>query len=134
MRTQYDRYPNLKGLPNNEKMKEYSRAYRGRNPNKTLYMAAKCRAKKRGLDFTIDYEDVIIPEICPVLGIKLVVRAGNGIPGGKLDSPSLDRIDNTKGYVKGNIQVISHMANSMKFTASPKELKLFAEWIMKTYD
>ena len=50
-----------------------------------------------------------------------------------MNSPSLDRMDNSKGYVKGNVQVISHKANSMKFSASKDELLKFAEWVMRVY-
>jgi hypothetical protein len=132
-RTQYNRYPDIKEHSLPERMLEYSRAYRERNPEKGIFRAARDRARKRGLEFSIDLEDVIIPDTCPILNIPLISRAGHGVQGGKLDSPSLDRIDNSKGYIKGNVQVISHMANSMKFTATPKELKMFAEWITKTY-
>jgi hypothetical protein len=51
----------------------------------------------------------------------------------KENSPSLDRIDNTKGYIKGNIMVISNKANTMKNNATPKELTKFARWILKIY-
>ena len=51
-----------------------------------------------------------------------------------MNSPSIDRIDNDKGYIKGNVQVISHKANSMKFTASKEELLKFAEWVKVTYE
>lgn len=89
-------------------------------------------AKQRGMDFNIDFEDVIIPEVCPILGIPIVSGIQTG-SGGNMNSASLDRIDNNKGYIKGNVQVISHKANSMKFTATPEELLLFADWIYKTY-
>ena len=121
-------------INNNEKFNEYYRAYRERNPEKQIFRAARDRAKKRSMEFSIEVSDIVIPDICPVLNIPIVCKAGRGKPGGNMNSPSLDRIDNSKGYVKGNIQVISHMANSMKFTASPEQLKLFAEWINKTYD
>ena len=65
--------------------------------------------------------------------MKIVCSAGFGKPGGKMNSPSLDRMDNSKGYVKGNVQVISHKANSMKFSASKDELLKFAEWVMRVY-
>jgi hypothetical protein len=53
--------------------------------------------------------------------------------GNNLNTSSLDRIDSTKGYVKGNIQVLSHKANTMKNSASPKQLLRFANWIIYIY-
>ena len=113
-------------------LKEYTDAYRARHPNRRLHITAKHRAKKRGLEFNIDFDDVIIPECCPVLGIPLQFKEGGH--GGAPNSPSLDRIDNSKGYVKGNVQVISHLANSMKSTANEEQLLKFAKWILENYD
>lgn len=79
------------------------------NPAESLYIKAKARAKKRGLDFDIERSDVVVPDVCPVLGIKIAV--GDKVNHG---SPSLDRIDNKRGYVKGNVAVISHKANHLK--------------------
>lgn len=109
---------------------EYSKRSRLQSPHKYLHRIAKARAKRRELDFDIEQADVVIPEYCPILGIKLEPGVG---PGGKPTSPSLDRIDNSKGYVKGNVQVISNLANSMKSTANPEQLLKFAEWILKKY-
>lgn len=134
MRTQYDRYPELVDIPLDKRMLIYQNSYRKRNPEKILFRAAKNRALKRNIEFNIDVEDIKIPEFCPILNIKLINHLGEGAHGGKYDSPSIDRIDNEKGYIKGNIQVISNMANSMKFSATKEQLKLFANWINKTYD
>ena len=119
---------------NVEQHRGYTNKYRVKHPEQTLHKTARYRAIKRGLEFDIDITDVVIPAVCPVLGIPLVIADGTGKPGGRMDSPSLDRIDNTKGYVKGNVQVISHMANSMKFTANKEQLLAFAKWILKEYD
>lgn len=56
----------------------------------------------------IEIKDIIVPEFCPYLGHKL--RSS----GRYSNSPSIDRIDSSKGYVKGNIQVISWEANQLK--------------------
>jgi len=85
------------------------------------------RAKRTGIEFNITIDDIIIPEICPLLEVPF-------IRGGKHDkwyTYSLDRIDNSKGYVKGNIQVITYLANTMKSQASKKELLTFAKNILK---
>ena len=76
----------------------------------------------------ISKEDIKVPIFCPILDIKLEFHFGQGA-GGKPSSPSLDRIDNTKGYIKGNVQVISHLANQMKSTATKEQLVKFADWI-----
>ena len=69
---------------------------------------AKNRIKK--LPFNIEITDIIIPEICPVLGIKIEINEGKY----KDNSPSLDRINNSLGYIKGNISIISWRANKLK--------------------
>ncbi len=104
-----------------------------KHPARALRRAAQTRARKRGVVFDILEEDIHIPEFCPVLGIKLTMHTGTRMQGGRPDSPSLDRIDNNIGYVKGNIQVISHLANSMKSTATPEQLKAFSAWVRSTY-
>lgn len=69
----------------------------------------------------------IAPSKCPVFNKKFTNR-GKGF---SKWSPSIDKINPKKGYVKGNIQVISMLANCMKRDATQKELSLFAEWITK---
>lgn len=77
-----------------------------------MFLTAKQRAKLLGLEFNIELKDIIIPKICPLLNIPINIDNGRLVA--KNDSPSLDRIDNTKGYIKGNIRVISYRANAMK--------------------
>lgn len=94
-----------------------------------LLRSAKKRAVEKSMEFSLIKEDIIIPEKCPVLGIDIFC----GTKGDYGNSPSLDRINNSKGYVKNNIQVISMKANTMKNSATPEELLLFSEWINKTF-
>lgn len=101
------------------------------NPSVRMYRRAKSRAKILGLEFSINKEDVVIPENCPVLGMPLKTYSGKS--GGRFDSPSLDRIDNSKGYTKDNIMVISHLANMMKGCASTEQLLKFSSWVQKTF-
>jgi len=110
---------------------EHSANYRKKHPERVLCSMAKRRAKDKGLEFNIDKTDIDIPIICPILGIPIVkVYTKGKNPGPTSNSPSLDRIDNSKGYVKGNVRVISHKANTMKHNASPIELIRFAEWVL----
>lgn len=64
---------------------------------------------------------------CPVFGVKLVT----GTKTMHRWSPSVDKIAPKKGYVRGNLQIVSYLANSMKRDATRKEMKQFAQWILK---
>ena len=100
-------------------------------PEWKMHQRAKQRCKESGREFDLQVSDISIPDTCPVLGIKINMNSGKS--GAYRNSPSLDRIDNSKGYIKGNIQVISQLANAMKCHASKEELLKFADWIYKTY-
>jgi|LauGreDrversion4_2_1035121.scaffolds.fasta_scaffold48177_4 hypothetical protein len=108
---------------------EYHADYRKRNPEQMLLASARNRAKKKNIPFNIQVEDILIPNTCPILGITLTKNVGKH--GGTISSASIDRIIPELGYVKGNIQVISMLANNMKSSATNKELLLFARWIME---
>lgn len=75
-----------------------------------MWYTAKKRAAKKGIEFSIKVEDITIPTHCPVLGIELFQGDGKI----SSHSPSLDRVNPSKGYVSGNVRVISHKLNAMK--------------------
>ncbi len=117
---------------NREKLKDKNLEYRKRHPKTCLLRSAKSRALKRNIVCTITEDDFSIPEICPILNIPLIRHFGT--PGGKKNSPSLDRINPELGYVPGNVWVISQQANAMKSDASVQQLKQFALWVNTTYE
>lgn len=117
-------------LANPEKISEIGRKTRAKKQLLYIYRNIRKRAKARGMEFDIDYADLVVPDLCPIFGKPLLMNA-------TIDdydfAPSVDRIDSTKGYVKGNVQVISRLANCMKWTATREQLLTFAEGIIKLY-
>jgi hypothetical protein len=105
----------------------YRKAYRQRHPERFLLNAARQRARRDGLEFSIGIGDIHIPQTCPVLGIPL--KAGIGTGGHQPGSPTLDRRDNSKGYVPGNIRVISFRANALKSDGTAEEHRRIAEYM-----
>lgn len=89
------------------------------NLKQKMFWAARHRAKRNNLEFTISEVDIVIPKRCPVFGMILK----NGTYGNP-SSPSLDRMDPSKGYTRENIRVISWRANSLKSNATPLEIRL----------
>lgn len=87
------------------------------NIERKLLIAIKTRCKKLGIPFNLEESDIIIPEYCPVLGIKLEICAKQS----KGSSPSVDRLIPKLGYTKGNIRVISRRANTIKNDATIDE-------------
>ena len=121
---------------NRETIKEKGKEYYRRKLKNRLWNAAKARARKFNMDFDITVDDFILPVRCPLLGIEMKVNKGRHSV--KKDSFSLDRIDSTKGYVKGNVWVISMLANNIKNNATLSEVeelvKNWKRWETNGYD
>lgn len=98
--------------------------YYDAHPEMFLLTSARARAKANKLPFNLCIEDVRIPEFCPVFGIRLV-------RGDRIAAPSLDRFVPLRGYIRGNVSVISRRANELKNDASVFELCALAAWIRR---
>ena len=93
---------------------------------KLMWRSAKARAIEKGLAFSISPDDIVIPEYCPVLGVKLQRNRGEGF---KNSSPSLDRVIPSIGYIPGNVRVISYRANAIKRDATLAELEMLVRYL-----
>ena len=92
-----------------------------------MWNSVKTRAEEEGKKFTLKPSDIKIPKICPLLGIPILANNKKTA----FNSPSIDRIDNNKGYVKENIWIVSHKANAMKSSASLTELQTLVKNLEK---
>ncbi len=91
--------------------------------------SARRRAQKYGISFNLKPSDINIPTHCPILGMPLVFDNNHHNP--KNDSPSLDRIIPSIGYIPSNVHVISNKANRMKSNATSVELIKIGLWLRK---
>lgn len=73
---------------------------------------------KHDLEFSINWYDISLPDKCPCTGIKINYESKENWK----TRPSIDRIDNSKGYVPGNVWVISAWANAIKSNANGKQI------------
>lgn len=130
--------------PRTEKQKENIKRYREKNRdiilerNRTRYRSdsgryvyamlkrAENRAKRKGISFELTASDIVIPKVCPILGTELVIGAGQGPSDA---SPSLDRISLDRGYVPGNVEVISMKANRIKSDVSIEDIEKVLEYL-----
>lgn len=95
-----------------------------------LVQRARLRGRRRGFESTITVADLEWPDFCPVLGIRLEYPVRGGTNSGPIKDgyPSLDRWDCSKGYVPGNVVVISYRANTLKNNATAEELDAVAAY------
>jgi len=90
---------------------------------------ARKRSKIKGRLVDVDLVEYLvniggIPVKCPILNIPLIYKGGG-------NSPSLDRIDSSLGYIKGNVHIISNRANRIKNDATVDELELIYKYLKK---
>jgi hypothetical protein len=97
---------------------------------KNLLKAAKTNARNKSLEFSLEIKHLFpLPTMCPILNIPLDYTSDNAQKNKiKNNKPSLDRINNARGYTKDNVQIISWRANRLKNDATLKELRLLGKW------
>lgn len=83
-----------------------------------ILSVAKHRAEKKGIPFDLEPQDIAIPERCPVLGITLSFSKVET----RHSSPSIDRIKPELGYTKGNVVVVSWLANDIRRNFEPEDI------------
>lgn len=105
------------------------RMTRGDNPYRHLIAAAKGRAKKSGLEFdlTNEWANAVSDGRCSLSGIPFI--AANGKPGPF--SPSIDRIDQKRGYTKDNCRLVLWAVNRFRGEDTDEVLLHIAEEIAK---
>ena len=87
-----------------------------------LFEVCRDRARKKGIPFTLEISDIVVPEVCPILGIPLSQENRN-------NWPSVDRVNPALGYIPGNVVVISYRANRIKNDASLEELEAIVAYV-----
>jgi hypothetical protein len=110
-------------MANSDKRKAVRFTFRQTYPERHLLTSVKCAAKAQAIPFNITADDLPVPTHCPVLHIPLVVTQDKRTD----NTPSVDRIIPSKGYVRGNVRVISWRANRQKNDADHNERILHGE-------
>jgi hypothetical protein len=94
-----------------------------------MLRSARGRAKRSNIPFNITLVDIVIPDVCPLLGIPIKQNLWHHGP--SPNSPTLDRRVTSLGYVRGNVWVISHKANTIKSNATVEELERLIEGLRR---
>ena len=115
---------------NRDKLQKNRTEYYRNNRLKQKLRGVKSRCKKKNLKFDLQIENIIVPDICPVLGIPLEYKNGKGPQPG---SPSIDRIRPERGYVQDNVRIISNRANILKNNMTLEECKLILKDLEEIY-
>jgi hypothetical protein len=118
----------LEGMPCPYCGRTFDRQLRKRhleNPALKMLKDARSRARAKNLPFALAIEDIVVPERCPILEVAFVA----GTKDQHSLSPTLDRVIPELGYVRGNVRVISHRANAIKWAKSAEHHRRVAETV-----
>ena len=119
----------MAGMKTSEARRQAAKLQRRTDPLRSQLYQAKARAAKRGVPFELTKADLYLPVFCPVLGLRLVYETQDG-QGCKLPArATLDCLLSHKGYVKGNVRVISWRANRLKADATAEELRAILKYV-----
>lgn len=80
------------------------------------YISKADNAKKYDIEFSlslVSFKNLMSAKKCGYTGIKLTTPRGGGLPIRCTDR-TIDRIDNTLGYISGNVIAVCHAANQLK--------------------
>lgn len=122
------RYYSRRRKEDTEYARNMQHNWRDKNPKQYMLTRARGRAKIEGVSFSITAEDFEIPEYCPIFSeLKLEFSRGRATRPDNI--PTLDRIIPSKGYVPGNVAVISMRANRLKSDASADDLRKILAWL-----
>jgi hypothetical protein len=105
---------------------EWTKKYDRAEPHKKIFLRKKHKAKERGIEFSLKLEDVVFPTHCPALGVELSYVQRGGNPGSRPNTASFDRIDPSKGYIPGNVIIVSELANRIKTNATVEQIERVA--------
>lgn len=112
-------------IKHRDHINKLSKDRRKRNYIGYMISRAKSRAKIKNIEFNLDKDNVKIPNLCPALKIPIFIHTDNKPTA---NSASLDRLDNSKGYINDNINVISNRANTIKADATFEEFEAIYKW------
>jgi hypothetical protein len=120
---------------NRPKAREHKRKAYRKNPARPIWQQIVRRSREQGIPCDLALDDVRLmlqrTKVCPVFGIPLVHNFGG--KGFAPDSPSIDRIHPRRGYVRGNVAVISYRANRLKGDATCAELQAVLDWMIQAH-
>lgn len=113
---------NLRATDNEKVKKIRNKSYKKSDPAIKVVTQARNRAKRKNIEFDLEVSEIMVPTVCPYLKVPFIIGEKH-----KYEyTYSIDRIDNLKGYIKNNVEIISKKANSMKNSATQEELINFA--------
>lgn len=103
-----------------------------------VFMARiRLRHRDRGKEYSVTLQDLkeqweLQKGVCPYTGWNLITpRNTKGKRHTAPDTASLDRIDSSKGYIKGNVEFVSLMAQHCKNQFSKEDVLKFCEAVVK---
>jgi hypothetical protein len=109
---------------------EVQQKYRSNSPRYSMYQTLRHAKARAEVTITIqDLMDIFETQEgkCALSGVKMTWHQGKIQP----TSISIDRIDNSKGYIPGNVRLVCVVVNAFKSTQTDSELYEFAKQLVE---